>query len=102
LNLRRRKATLLSLANVQIGLGSLDEAQQLLQQVEQRDDKFPELHWAWGVLYQKQNLLPQALAEYQEEFEITGDELARQRSATVAKLLYSQSAMHSSTDGASH
>lgn len=95
LNARRRHATLLSLANVQISMGNLDYAQQLLQQVQQGDDRFPELHWAFGVLYQKLGLLPQALAEYQKEVEITGDELAQQRSATVARLIYSQSSRHS-------
>jgi len=96
---RSREMTLLSLANVQISLGNLDYAQQLLQQVEQSDDRFPELHWAWGVLYQKRGLLPSALAEYEKEVEITGDELARQRSATVARLIYSRSASHSSKEG---
>ena len=94
LNARRRQATLLSLANVQISMGNLDYAQRLLQQVQQSDDRFPELHWAFGVLYQKQGLLAQALAEYEKEVEITGDELAQQRSATVARLVYSQSAGH--------
>jgi len=96
---RRRETTLLSLANVEIGLGNLDYAQQLLQQVEQSDDRFPELHWAWGVLYQKQGLFPHALAEYEKEFEITGDELARLRSATMARLIYAQSAKHPSKEG---
>jgi protein O-mannosyl-transferase len=89
---RRREAALLSLANVEIGLGNLDSAQQLLQQVDRSDDAFPELHWALGVVYQKQGLLPQALAEYEKEVDTTGDELARQRSAALAKLIYSQSA----------
>jgi len=87
----RRKTTLLSLANVEITLENLDYAQQLLEQVSQGDDRFPELHWAYGMLYQKQGLLPQALAEYQKEVEITGDELAQRRSATLARMIYSQS-----------
>jgi len=91
LPIRRRNSTLLSLANVDIALGKLDEAQQLLQQVERADRNFPELHWALGVLYQKQGLLPQALAAYQKEVEITGDVLSQQRSAQVARLIYIQS-----------
>ena len=91
LNPHRRKAALLSLANVEITLENLDYAQQLLEQVSHGDDRFPELHWAYGVLYQKQGLLPQALAEYQKEVEITGDELAQRRSATLARMIYSQS-----------
>ncbi len=91
LNPRRQRAALLSLANVEIALGNFDSAQQLLEQVSQTDDRFPELHWAYGVLYQQEGLLPQALAEYQKEVEITGDELAQRRSATLAKTIYSQS-----------
>lgn len=91
LNPRRRRATLLSLANVEITLENLDYAQRLLEQVSQGDDRFPELHWAYGMLYQKRGLLPQALAEYQKEVEITGDELAQRRSATLARMIYAQS-----------
>ena len=87
----RRSAALLSLANVEIALENLEHAQQLLEQVSQRDDRFPELHWAYGVLYQQQGLLPQALAEYEKEVEITGDELAQRRSATLARTIYAQS-----------
>jgi protein O-mannosyl-transferase len=85
---RRRESALLSLANVEISLANLDYAQELLKQVEQSDARFPELHWAWGVLYQRQGLLSQALAEYEKEFEITGDELARQRAASLARQLH--------------
>lgn len=99
LNPRRRESTLLSLANVEIALGNLNYAQQLLERVGQSDDRFPQLHWAWGVLYQRQGMLPQALAEYKKEVQITGDELAQQRSVSVAKLIYSQSAAGSSTEG---
>jgi tetratricopeptide (TPR) repeat protein len=91
LSIRRRNTTLLSLANVEIASGKLEEAQQLLRQVEQSDSNFPELNWALGVLYQKQGMLPQALAAYQKEVEITGDALAQQRSAQVARLIYAQS-----------
>jgi protein O-mannosyl-transferase len=91
LPVRRRNTALLSLANIEIALGQLDEAQRLLGQVEQSDKNFPELHWALGLLYQKQGLLPQALAAYQKEVEITGDVLSQQRSAQVARMLYVQS-----------
>jgi protein O-mannosyl-transferase len=87
----RRESTLLWLANVEIGLGNLTGAQQLLEQAEHSDDRFPQLHWMWGMLYQRQGLLQQALAEYEREFEITGDELARQRAASVERLIQSRS-----------
>ena len=96
LDSRRRNLTLVALANVEISLGNLDNAQQLLQQVEQSDDRVPELHWAYGVLYQKRGILPLALAEFEKEFEITGDELAQQRSAAVARMIYLKSARNSS------
>jgi hypothetical protein len=80
-----RESTLLWLANVEISLGNLTGAQQLLEQAEHSDDRFPQLHWTWGMLYQRQGLLPQALAEYEKEFQNTGDELARQRAASVER-----------------
>ena len=85
-----RESTLLWLANVEISLGNLTGAQQLLEQVEHSNDRFPQLHLMWGMLYQRQDLLPRALAEYEKEFEITGDELARQGAASV--LIQSRSA----------
>ena len=73
-------------------------AQQLLEQAEHSNDRFPQLHWMWGMLYQRQDLLLQALAEYEKEFEITGDELARQRAASVETLIQSRSAGRSLTN----
>ena len=102
LNPRRRKATLLSLANVQMEMGNLGYALQLFEQVDQSDDRFPELHWGMGMLYQKEGLLPQALSEYEKEFEITGDPIAQKRSATVARLIYTQSGPHSSMRNSVH
>src|SRR5271166_1445063 len=93
-----RESTLLWLANVEISMGNLTGAQQLLEQAEHSDDRFPQLHWMWGMLYQRQGLLPQALAEYEKEFEITGDELARQRAASVERLIQSGSAGRSLTN----
>jgi tetratricopeptide (TPR) repeat protein len=87
-----RESALLSLANVEISLGHLDYARQLLDQVERSNDKFPQLHWAQGVLYQRQGLLTQALTAYEKEVDVTGDELARQRAASVAKMIQAQSA----------
>lgn len=86
-----RESMLLWLANDEISMGNLTVAQQVLEQAAYSNDRFPQLHWMWGMLYQRQGLLPQALAEYQKEFEITGDELARQRAASVEMLIQSPS-----------
>jgi protein O-mannosyl-transferase len=85
----RQNRIRLSLANVEIGLGKLDEAQGLLQQVEQADANFPELHWALGVLYQKQGQLPRAQAEFEREYRLTGDEAAQRESLMLSRRIYS-------------
>lgn len=87
-----RESMLLWLANVEMSLGNLTEAQQVLEQAEHSDDRFPQLHSMWGMLYQRQGLLPQALTEFEKEFEITGDEDARRRAASVQRLIQSSSA----------
>jgi len=97
LDAKRRTAALLSLGNVEIALDNLDDAQRLLHQVAQRDDRLPQLHWALGAVFEKKGLLPQAIAEYDKEYEITGDETAQQRSALVTRRM--QSAGESSTAG---
>jgi protein O-mannosyl-transferase len=94
LNSNRRESTMVSLANVEIGLGNLNDAQQLLNKVDRSNDTSPQLHWTQGMLYQRQGQLPQALAEYEKEFEITGDELARQQSVSVERIIQAQSARH--------
>ena len=86
LDTRKKNGALVSLANVEISLGKLAYGQQLLQRVQESDPRFPELHWALGVLFQREGLLAQAQAEYEKEFEITGDELAEKQSLTVAKM----------------
>jgi tetratricopeptide (TPR) repeat protein len=73
----------LSQANVELGLGKLDSAQQLLQQVEQVDANFPELHWALGVLYDKQGNIPLAQTQFEKEYQLTGDLEAQQQSALL-------------------
>ena len=86
LETKRKNAALLSLANVEISLEKLEYAQQLLQRVQRSDPHFPELHWGLGVLYEREGLLAQAQAEYDEEFQITGDALAEKQSLTVARM----------------
>jgi tetratricopeptide (TPR) repeat protein len=85
----RQNRIRLSLANVEIGLGKLDEAQILLQRIEQADSKFPELHWALGVLYQKQGQLPLAQAEFEKEYQLTGDQAAQRQSIILSRRIYS-------------
>jgi protein O-mannosyl-transferase len=85
-----RESMWLWLANVEIGLGNLTGAQQILEQAQHTNDRFPQLHWMWGMLYQQQGALPQARAEYEKEFEVTGDEQARKRAASVEKLIQSR------------
>ncbi len=86
LETKGKNAALVSLAIVEIGLGRLEYGQQLLQRVQQSDPRFPELHWGLGVLFQREGLLAQAQAEYEKEFQITGDELAEKQSLTVARM----------------
>ena len=81
----RENAVCLSLANVEISLGKLDSAQQLLQQVEQSDVSFPELHWALGVLDQRRGQIPQAHAEFEREYQLTGDQEAERQAMILSK-----------------
>ncbi len=86
----RQNAIRLSLANVEIGLGKLDSAQHLLQQVEQADANFPELHWALGILYRRQGQIPLAQAQFEKEYQLTGDEMARRQSIILSKQMLSR------------
>ena len=83
LDANQRNGIRLSLANVELGLGDLDLAQHLLQQVEQADPNFPELHWALGVLYEKEGNFPRARADFEKEYRLTGDKEAQGKSALL-------------------
>jgi tetratricopeptide (TPR) repeat protein len=86
----RQNGIRLSLANVEISLGRLDSGQRLLQQVEQADANFPELHWALGVLYQRQGQIPLAQAQFEKEYQLTGDQAAQRQSIMLSKRMLSQ------------
>jgi len=86
----RQNGIRVSLANVEIALGKLESAQQLLQQVEQADANFPELHWAFGVLYQRQGQIALAQAQFEKEYRLTGDEMAQRQSMMLSKQMLSR------------
>ncbi len=86
----RRNRIRLSLANVEISMGKLDSALQLLQQVGQADPNFPELHWALGVLYQKQGQFALAQLQFEKEYQLTGDEAAQRQSMMLSKQMLSR------------
>jgi protein O-mannosyl-transferase len=94
----RKNSTLVSLATVEISLQRLDFGQAILQQVAQSDPRTPLLHWTTGVLLQKEGLLEQAQAEYQKEFEITGDQAAKEQSEIIAKRISLRSAAPANTE----
>ena len=80
-----RNSALLSLANLAITRNRYDAAQELLQQVEQHDPATPELHWAMGVLFQREGQLARAQNEYEREFQISGDPEARKQADLLAR-----------------
>ncbi len=83
LDAKRQISVRLSLANVEIALGNLDSAQQSLQQVEQADPNFPELHWALGILYKKRGQIQLAQTAFDKEYQLTGDKEAQQQSDMI-------------------
>ena len=86
----KRKATiLLSLANIKISIGQLSDGERLLLQVEQMYPNFPEVHWAHGVLLQKQGRFAEAQAHYLKEFQNTGDREAQKDAFAMDRLLAS-------------
>jgi tetratricopeptide (TPR) repeat protein len=80
-----RNSALLSLANLAITRNRYDAAQELLQQVEQHDPATPELHWALGILFQREGQLARAQSEYEREFQISGDPEARKQADLLAR-----------------
>jgi Tfp pilus assembly protein PilF len=89
----RQNRVLLSLASVEISLGKLDSAQRLLQRVEQADANFPELHWGLGTLYQRQGQMGLAQAEFEKEYQLTGDEMAHRQSILLSKGMLSRTSL---------
>ena len=99
---QHRVSALLSLANIEISLQHLELASELLGEVEKENPATPELHWAKGILFQREGLLAQAQAEYEKEYQITGDSAAQRQAALLArKNFQSAGANGNSTDSSS-
>jgi cytochrome c-type biogenesis protein CcmH/NrfG len=73
-----------------MSLEKLDAAGNLLRQVEQSDPNVPELHWALGSLYLRQGNIPQAQAQFEMEYQLTGDPAAQRQSILLARKILLQ------------
>ena len=84
-DVNRKNGIRVSLANVEMSLKKLDSAETLLRQVEQSDPNVPELHWALGSLYLRQGNIPQAQAQFEKEYQLTGDPAAQRQATLLAR-----------------
>ena len=69
----RRQIVLLALAQTDMRLGRLGEADQALNLLEQTNNTFPGLHNTRGNLYRLEGKQNSAKEEFMKEFKITGD-----------------------------
>jgi Putative Zn-dependent protease, contains TPR repeats len=83
----QRKPTLMALANAEMNLGHLSEAEYALRQIDRADDTYPGLHRELGTLLQREHRIIEAQAEYAREFEISGDMEALKQAASLAGFL---------------
>jgi len=95
----RKNGIRVSLANVEMSLKKFDSAETLLHQVEQSDPKLPELHWGLGSLHLRQGNIPQAQAEFEKEYQLTGDPAAERQSILLARKLLMQGHPDSKPNG---
>ena len=85
----RRKSMLLALADIEISLGSFSSGQDVLQELEQLDPRFPALHRTLGILFQKESRIREAQVEYHREFQVSGDMQAEGQAIALERLLSS-------------
>jgi Flp pilus assembly protein TadD len=85
----KRKAILLALADTKISLGNLSGADEVLQELNQLDPKFPALHRTLGIVFQREGRLTEAQLEYHREFQVSGDMQAEQQAIAMERLLSS-------------
>ena len=83
----QRALGFLYLANLQIQKGNLDQAERCLHRLERMNPKYPGLHRTLGVVFQTEQRIAEAEAEYAKEFEITGDEEARRQAVGLGRFL---------------
>ena len=86
----KRKPILLALADTEITLGSFSSAQEVLQNLEQIDARFPALHRTLGILFQKEGRVQEAELEYHTEFQVSGDMQAEQQAIALKQALSPQ------------
>jgi len=65
----------------------MDSARALLNEAEKLDPHTADLYWTKGVLYQREGQLAQAIAEYERDYEISGDPRAQSQAAILRKQL---------------
>lgn len=85
----KRKAILLALADVEINLGKLFDAEQVLGELETLDSGFPSLHRTLGILFQKEGRIGEAQLEYHREFQVSGDMQAELQAIALREALSS-------------
>jgi protein O-mannosyl-transferase len=98
LDTNRKNGIRVSLANVEMSLKKLDSAETLLREVERSDPNLPELHWALGSLYLRQGNIPQAQAQFEAEYQLTGDPAAQRQSMLLARKILLQGPRNSKSE----
>lgn len=85
----KRKPILLALADTKISLGNFSGADEVLQDLNQLDPKFPALHRTLGIVFQREGRLTEAQLEYHREFQVSGDMQAERQAIAMERLLSS-------------
>jgi tetratricopeptide (TPR) repeat protein len=83
----RNCAVLLSLATAEVHLGKLREAEGNLRRLLDLDSQYPETHRTMGVVFQREQRIADAQAEYAKEYQISGDQEAKRQAIALARYL---------------
>jgi len=85
-----RATVLLALGQSEIRLNHLPHAEEILKQLKSENESFPGAHDTLGAVYEAEGKIPEAQSEYAREFQISGNQVSRQKALVLARVMRGQ------------
>jgi protein O-mannosyl-transferase len=94
----QRWELMVALGQVDIELGHFPSAETVLNRLRSENETYPNLHFTLGELYRREGRIPEAQSEYAREFQVSGNAMAEQKAADLARQMRSNSANSHTAD----
>ena len=87
----QRWELMVALGQTDIELGHFSAAETVLNRLRSENETYPNLHLTLAELYRREGRIPDAQSEYAREFQVSGNAMAEQKAADLARQMRSNS-----------